>query len=208
MSQTTHRGCICKEMRWRYENGELGLFRGKVSRQNLERSLGLPTGMLRPSSKIKRYMHARRCIANFDKYLYKLGHGTVWEEKIPEITTYLEILKKAKALPINQNGNLSRHTILKQFGLGTFSASIAQSRAPRLKKLLDAYDTTAEDPAYTQFKYSKYEKKLKLLLKDTDMVVTHGRIVSLKWISKKLGISPSSIGVCQHSCRPSLRSLI
>ena len=176
-------------MRWLYENGELGLFRGKVSRQNLERSLGLPTGMLRPSSKIKRYMHARRCIANFDKCLYKLGHGTVWEEKIPEIDAYLKTLKKAKAIPINHAGNINRSAILKQFGLGVLSAWIAQSRAPRLKKLLDAYDTTAEDPSYTQFKYSTYEKKLKLLLHDPDLVLTHGRIVSLKWISEKLGIS-------------------
>ena len=180
-------------MRWLYENGELGLFRGKVSRQNLERSLGLRTGVLRPSSKVKQYMHARRCIANFDKHLYSRGHGTVWEEMVPEIEAHLETLKKAKALPVNGYGNLNRAAILKQFVLGGFSASIAQSRAPRLKKLLDAYDTTAEDPAYTQFKYSKYEKKLKLLLKDTDLVLTHGRIVSPKWISEKLGISTSSI---------------
>ena len=181
-------------MRWLYENGELGLHRGKVSRRKLGRSLGLPTGSLTPSSKVKLRMHTRRCITNFDKCLYKLGHGTVWEEKIPEIDAYLKTLKKAKAIPINQAGNINRTAILKQFGLGAFSASIAQSRAPRLKKLLDAYDTTAEDPAYTQFKYSKYEKKLKLLLNDPDLVLTFGRIVSLKWISEKLGISASSIG--------------
>ena len=180
-------------MRWRYENGELGRFRGTVSRQNLERSLGLPDGVLRPSSNDKRYMHARRCIANFDKYLYSRGHGTVWEEKVPEIEAHLKTLKKAKALPVNLYGNLNRSAILKQFSLGTFSASIAQRRAPRLKKLLDAYDTTAEDPAYTQFKYSIYEKKLKLLLDDPNLVLTHGRIVSLKLISEKIGISEQMI---------------
>ena len=177
----------------RYEVGELPLRHGKVSRRGLESALGFPIGSLIPSSKNKKFEHARRCIANFDKCLYTLGHGTVWEEKIPEIDAYLKSLKKAKGMPVNQAGNLNRTAILKQFGLGACSVSVAQKRAPRLKNLLDRYDTTAEDHAYTQFSYSKYEKKLKLLLDDPNLVLTYGRIVSLKLISEKIGISTSMI---------------
>ena len=159
----------------------------------LERLLGFPIHSLIQSSKVRLYEQARQCITNFEKYLYDCGHGTVWEEKIPDIEAYLESQKNAKALPINHRGSLNRSAILKKFGLGTFSVWIAQRRAPRLKKLLDRYDTTAEDPSYTQYKYSTYEKKLKLLLDDPGLKLTFGRIVSLKWVSERLGISIEAI---------------
>ena len=157
-------GCICRKVRRLYETDKLRLYRGTVSRQQLMRSLGLPLHSLNSSSKNRLYEQARRCIANFDKYLYSLGHGTAWEEKIPEIEPYLESLQKANALPVNSNGNLNRTAILKKFDLGTSSMSVVLRRAPRLKDLLDRYDITAKDPAYPRYKYSKYKEKLKLLL--------------------------------------------
>ena len=186
-------GCICNDMRQLYKNDELGLFRGKVSRLQLQRSLGLPTGSLLPSSKFKFNERARRCIANFDTYLYNLGHGTVWEEKIPEIEDYLKSLKNAKSLPVNKKGNLSRTAILEKFGLCNSTISIISNRAPRLKMLLDRYDTTAGDPAYTQYKYSKYTNKLALLLDSTELELRYGRLVSIKWISSQLDIPPTAI---------------
>ena len=186
-------GCICNDMRQLYKNGELGLFHGKVSRPKLQRSLGLPTGSLKPSSKFKLYKRARRCIANFDTYLYNHGHGTVWEEKIPEIEAYLKSLKNANSLPVNSKGNLCRAAILEKFGLGNGSTSIISKRAPRLKMLLDRYDTTAGDPAYTQYKYSKYTDKLALLLDSPELELTYGRWVSIKWISSQLDIPPNAI---------------
>ena len=196
-------GCICKDMRWLYENGELGLYRGKVSRQKLHCSLGLPTGSLFPSSNFKQYMHARRCIRNFDTYLYKLGHGTVWEEKIPTIGAYLGSLKKARALPVNSKGNLNRTAILKKYGLGKGSVSLISSRAPRLKELLDRYDTTAGDPAYTQFRYSQYKDALKRLLEGPKLKLTYGRRVSIKCISDQLNIPRHAI-----TRTPQLNSLV
>ena len=94
-------GCICREIRQLYENHELKLYGGKISQRGLQRILGLPVNSLNSSSKNRLYEQARRCIANFDKYLYSCGHGTVWEEKISQIEAYLEIQKKAKTLPVN-----------------------------------------------------------------------------------------------------------
>ena len=186
-------GCICNDLRQLYKNGELGLYRGTVSRTRLQCSLGLPKGSLFSSSKFTLYKRAHRCISNFDTYLYNLGHGTVWEEKIPEIETYLKSLKNANSLPVNTRGNLSRTAILKKFSLGNFSMWSILRRSPRLKILLDRYDTTAGDPAYSQHKFTKYTDKLALLLDSTELELTYGRLVSLKWINSQLDIPRGAI---------------
>ena len=67
-------------------------------------------------------------------------------------------------------------------------ANTVQKRAPRVKALLDRYDITAKDPAYSQYKYTKFNKELKLLLEDPDLSLTHDRVVNLKWLSERLGI--------------------
>ena len=146
-----------------------------------------------PSSKVKSHEQLRRCVENFDNYLYRRGHGNVWAEKIPQIEFYLKSLSKDKALPVNQRGDLNRSAILKQFGLSKNSMSIIQDCNPRLRELLDRYDTTAENPAYTQYRYSIYEDKLKHLLEDPELGLTYGRIVSHKWLTEKLGISEVAI---------------
>ena len=53
--------------------------------------------------------------------------------------------------------------------MGKNDTGTIQNRAPRLKALLDRYDITAKDPAYSQYKYTKYNKELKLLLEDPDL---------------------------------------
>lgn len=186
-------GCICGELCRLYENGELRQYHGRVARWRLERLLGLPVSSLARFSKIKLHEQARRCIVNFDKFVYSCGYRTEWDRKVPEIEAYLKSLKKSKVLPVNNKGNLNRSAILRQFGLGTNSASIVQDRTPRLRELLDKYDTTAKDPAYTQFRYSKFEENLKQLLEDPKLGLIFGRIVSTKWISERLGVPEQAI---------------
>ena len=171
-----------------YEDHELKLYRGKVSQRGLQRILGLPDQSLNSSSKNRLYEQARRCIANFDKYLHSCGHGTVWEEKIPQIEAYLEIQKKAKTLPVNRSGDLDRTAVMRQFGMGRYNAGTIQKRAPRVKAVLDRYDITAKDPTYSQYKYTRFNKELKLLLKDPGLSLTYDRFVNLKWLSERLGI--------------------
>ena len=186
-------GCICREMRRLYEIGELRLYRGQVSRHGLARSLGKSANALQTTSKIRKHEQARRCIAKLNRYLYDCGHETKLEEKILQIEAWLKAQKKAKTLPINKAGNLNRTAVLTQFGIPKGSATKKQRSTPQIKQLLDEYDITAEDIAYSKYKYLKYEDNLKSLLEEPNLKLIHGRIVGLKWLSDRLGISKSAI---------------
>ena len=110
-----------------------------------------------------------------DVLLISTSTYTAWDmerygkKRFPKSNPIWKALKKANALPVNSNGNLNRTAILKKFGLGTGSMSVVLSRAPRLKDLLDRYDITAKDPAYRQYKYTKFKGDLKLLLEAPDL---------------------------------------
>lgn len=115
----------------------------------------------------------------------------MWTEKIPAILQFLERHKAAGTLPVNELGDLNRTAVLRGFGLGNMSVHIAQNRAPKLRKLLDEFDTTREDPAYTQYKYEGLDVQVRKLLASPDLELTHGWKVSLKWIAEQLGTTPS-----------------
>ena len=134
-----------------------------------------------------------RCLSRFDRLFESWGHGTVWTEKIPEIRQVLEERRAAGTLPVNEPGDLNRSAILRELGPGKGSPYVIQERAPRLRDLLDEHDTTRNEPAYTAYKYDVLEGRLKELLASAELKLTHGRIVSRKWLSDRLGVYPQAL---------------
>lgn len=181
-------------MRRLYDAKELPLYRGKVARNPLQKLLGYPAGSFLASSKNSNHAGARRCIAAFDRHLRRQGHGTVWEEKVKDIRPFLERLSAAGDLPISGHGGLNRTAVLREFGLGTGSASLFQSRAPLLRALLDEYDEKLRQQGRTQYRYAQHEDRLLEALARPDLNLTHGRIVSKRWLSKATGIPVGAMG--------------
>ena len=193
--------CLCRKLAELYETGRLTLYRGTVSQTRLVEQLQLPKGVL--VNRHRQKSAPGRCVSRFDRLLESWGHGTVWEEKIPQIRQLLEEHKTAGALPVNEQGDLNRTAILREFGLKDASTHVVQKRAPKLRALLDAYDTTRDDPAYTPYKYDALETRLKRVLTSEELKLTHGRIVSREWIAEKLKVKPGAL-----ASTPKLNELI
>ena len=193
--------CLCRKLEELYETGRLTLYRGTVSQTRLVEQLQLPKGVL--VNRHRQKSAPGRCVSRFDRLLESWGHGTVWEEKIPQIRQLLEEHKTAGALPVNEQGDLNRTAILREFGLKDASTHVVQKRAPKLRALLDAYDTTRDDPAYTPYKYDALETRLKRVLTSEELKLTHGRIVSREWIAEKLKVKPGAL-----ASTPKLNELI
>ena len=196
--------CVCQALAERYENGILKLYRGKVSRTRLEDALG--SGRNRFVTAVRKHPDVApgRCIVRFDDVLERRGHGTVWTEKIPAIRRKLKRLALAGTLPVNEQGDLNRQGLLKDFELGhRMSVYIVQKRAPKLKALLDEYDTTRGDPAYSAYKYDTLSEALKELLEDPALELTHGRVISTLKLTERLGVHPTAL-----SNTPKLQALI
>ena len=196
--------CLCGKLSELYESGRLKLYRGTVSRTRLEDEL--PVGrntLMRKEKKTTPHRAPGRCLKRFDALLESWGHGTVWEEKIPQIRQLLEEHKTAGTLPVNQQGDLSRTAILREFWLGDGNVYVAQKRAPKLRALLDAYDTTRDDPAYSPYKYDALKTRLKQLLASEELKLTHGRIVSREWLAEQLGVHSNVLATT-----PALNDLI
>ena len=87
--------------------------------------------------------------------------------------------------------------------MGRMSGYLIQKRTPKVRAVLDAYDTTRDDPAYTPYKYAALETRLKKVLASREPTLTHGRIVSIKWLADRLGVTPSSL-----TSTPKLNDLI
>ena len=183
--------CLCSNLGELYESGRLKLYRGTVSQTRLEEELRLPRGRL--VNRHKQKNAPGRCLSRFDTLLESWGHGTVWTEKTPQIRQYLEELKSAGTLPVNEQGDLNRTAILREFGLENASTHVVQKRAPKLRALLDEYDTTRDDPAYTPYKHDALETRLKELLSRADLKLTHGRIISIEWLAERLGVYPTAL---------------
>ena len=169
------RGCLCGQLSELYKSGKLKLYRGAVSRTRLEDELGVPRNRLLDAVRLHAGTAPGRCIRRFDEVLENRGHGTVWTEKIPAIRKHLESHKRKGTLPVNERGDLSRTVLLRNFGLGNASVHVIQTRAPKLKDLLDEFDTTRSDPAYTQYKYEALLEPLEKLLASPNPALTHGR---------------------------------
>ena len=197
------RGCLCGKLSELYESGRLRLYRGTVSRTRLEEQLGLGGNSLRTKARTMPHKAPGRCIRRFDERLASWGHGTVWEEKIPQIRQLLEEHQTAGTLPVNEQGDLNRTAILREFGLENASTHVVQKRAPKLRALLDAYDTTRDDPAYTPYKYDALKTRLKQVLASKELKLTHGRIVSREWIAEQLEVNSSALATT-----PTLNDLI
>ena len=101
--------------------------------------------------------------------------------------------KAAGTLPVNEQGDLNRSAILREFGLENTSTHVVQKRAPKLRALLDCYDTTRDDRAYTPYKYDALETRLKKVLASGKLKLTHGRIVSILWLANRLGVEPHAL---------------
>ena len=195
--------CLCRKLAELYESGRLKLYRGTVSRARLEDHLGLGRNTLSPKARAAPQEAPGRCLRRFDQLLESWGHGTVWTEKIPAIRRVLEARKAAGTLPVNERGNLNRTEILREFGVGDGSVHVIQRRAPKLQAVLDAYDTTRDDPAYTAYKHDVLETRLKKVLASREPKLTHGRIVSPKWLADRLGVTPATL-----TSTPKLNDLI
>ena len=154
----------------------------------MEDELGLGRNTLVQRARAAREKAPGRCLRRFDQLLESWGHGTVWTEKIPQIRQLLEERKAARTLPVNEQGDLNRTAILREFWFGNGNVYVAQKRSPKLRALLDAYDTTRDDPAYTPYKYDALETRLKQLLASPELKLTHGRIVSKQWLANRLGV--------------------
>ena len=197
------RGCLCGQLSELYKSGKLKLYRGAVSRTRLEDELDVPRNRLLDAVRLHPGKAPGRCIRHFDKVLENLGHGTVWTEKIPAIRKVLEGHKRAGTLPVNEQGDLNRTAILREFGLGNASVYVIHKRAPKLKQVLDEFDTTRSDPAYTQYKYEALLEPLEKLLASPNPVLTHGRKISLKSLAEQLGTTENAL-----STTPKLRQRI
>ena len=195
--------CLCRELAKLYDSGRLKLYRGTVSRQRLEDELGVGRGAIYARVRARPHQAPGRCLKRFDGLLESWGHGTVWTEKISAIRQVLEKHKAAGTLPINEQGDLNRTAVLADFGLRNMSTYVAQKRSPKLRALLDAYDTTRDDPAYTPYKYDVFAPRLTELLARTDLKLSHGRIISKQWLGKQLGVHE---GVLSYT--PRLNGLI
>ena len=195
--------CLCGKLLELYESGRLTLYRGRVSRARLEDELQVGRNTLSTKARTRPGKAPGRCLRRFDALLESWGHGTVWTEKIPQIRQLLEEHKTAGTLPVNEQGDLNRTAILREFGLGDGSVYVVQKRAPKLRALLDTYDTTRHDPAYSQYKYDTLETRLTQLLASEKLKLTHGRIVSGEWIAKQLKVSASAL-----AATPKLSDLI
>lgn len=175
-----------------YEADKLPLYRGTVSRMRVEKLLGFPAGAL--TNKSDKWEWAKKYISEFDNFLREKGCGTVWEEKVPAIRTYLEELHKAKKLPINQKGELNKQAVLANFcTTKKLSSWIAQQRAPLLKKLFDEYAEIILNSDYSQYKYEYIEESLKKILASPDMPISYGRQVGVKAIADLLGVDSSAL---------------
>ena len=180
--------CLCRELLRLYEAKELPLYRGKVARNPLQSLLGFPAGSLLASSRNSKHAGVRQCIERFDGHLRRLGHGTVWEEKVPKVRAFLERASRKGSLPVNSDGRLNRRAVLMPFGLGRGSPYVIQSRAPLMKDLLDEYEGKANASGQEQYKYARHEGALRRALARDDLQLTHGRQVSLSWLARKIGI--------------------
>lgn len=185
--------CICEQLHHLHQLGELRLFHGRVARTCLERALDFPANSLVGSSKNKRRGPSRRCVDRFDEFLSRNGYGSAWVEKIPKIRKYLEQSREAKSLPVNHLGRLNRSKVLKKFGLGNNSASIVQMRCTRVKEVLDEFDQLSEVESRARYKHSDLEDKLAEILALPELKLTHGRLINLVWVGKRLGVNPNSI---------------
>ena len=183
--------CLCCDLANLYGSNQLKLYRGTVSRERLSEYLKLAKNSLAQKERQRPDAAPGRCLRRFDAILEKRGHGTVWTEKIPAIRLLLEGHKAAGTLPVNELGDLNRSAVLREFGLGNASVHVVRKRAPKLMELLDEFDTTREDPTYTQYKYEGLEMRVKELLTSTDLKLTHGWRISLKWIAEQLGMNSS-----------------
>ena len=141
-------GCLCGQLSELYKSGKLELYRGTVSRERLEEELVVPSSRLTHAATLHPGKAPGRCIRRFDKVLENPGHGTVWTERIPAIREVLERHERAGTLPVNEQGDLNRTAILREFGLGNASVHVIQNRAPMLKQRPDQFDTTRSDPAH------------------------------------------------------------
>lgn len=195
--------CLCGELAQLYDSGRLKLYRGTVSRARLEDELRLGRNAVSGRARTAPEKAPGRCLRRFDALLESWGHGTVWTEKIPQIRQLLDERKAAGTLPVNEQGDLNRTAVLREFGLGDGSVHVAQKRAPKLRALLDSYDTTQDDPGYTPYKHDALENRVKALLASADLKLTHGRIVSVEWLGKRLGVYPTALG-----STPKLKDLI
>ena len=195
---------MCSKLSELYESGTLKLYRGTVSRTRLEDDLEAPRQRFLDAVRRRPEAAPGRCILRFDEVLERRGHGTVWEEKVPAIRRELKRLARTGKLPVNEQGDLNRQGILKNFGLGhRMSVHIVQKRAPKLKALLDDYDTTQEDPNYTQYKYDSLSDRLKELLAQPGLELTHSRLISLTALARRMRTSVSALQIT-----PKLRQLI
>ena len=182
-------GCICPSIFGLYEADELPLHRGAISRVGLQTALHFPSNVLFPSSSDRRFTAARRCVANFDTHLTTWGHGSTWHEKIPEIEAHLQALAKAGELPLNWEGKLNHSRVLVDLGAHKGMVDAIPRRHPKIKAIFDEYDEVIrDDPSYTQYKYAGLQDKLKALLAAPDLELTHGRIINLVALGKKLGV--------------------
>ena len=187
------RGCLCGQLSKLYKSGKLKLYRGAVSRARLEDELSVPRSRLLLAVRLHPETAPGRCIRRFDELLENLGHGTVWTEKIPAIRKILERHKCAGTLPLNERGDLSRTAILREFGLGNASVHVVQKRAPKVRDLLDEFDTTRSDPTYTQYKHDAREGQLKKLLASPDLELGHGKKISLHSLAQQLGTNATAL---------------
>lgn len=178
-----------------YDEGELPVVNGKVSRKSLAKMLGMPSDALQAqySQKVQGWEQVLKCVDGFDDYLGQKGYGSRWQGKIPEIRKHLMQLSASGTLPVNFLGKLNRNAILQNFTPNTFSASALQKRYPGLKKLFAEYDEIIENGNYSRYKYDYIAKDLAGVLSSPDVPLVFGRKVSVTKIGELLGIHANAI---------------
>ncbi len=175
-----------------YQQGELPLYRGKVSRITLKELVAIPNDAIRSSSKNAKWKWARNVLDTYDRYLRDIeGRGIVWEERVPIIKKHLDQLHAARQLPVNSTGRLNQKVVLDSLNFPSSCFLNVLRRAPRLKALFAKYDKIISKHEYSQYRSSALEGRLAELLKRDDIKIVFGRRVNLVWLHENLGLSNS-----------------
>jgi hypothetical protein len=177
---------------------------GRISFISFQKQFGFPSGSLVGIAQA--WQWARGMLNDFDEELYEQGiTGTVWERKVPDIRTYLLSLSENNELPINELGKLNRKAVMSEFGMpSNQSASVAETRAPKLKELFKKYDELISQQDYSQYAGDKHKDALSELLQNSELVLgSSSRVISIKWLSEELNVSVGTIRTC-----PNLMELI
>lgn len=169
---------------------------GRISLRAFAKKFNLPESALLRST--ESWLWMRKMVKEFDDELYDKGIiGTRWGKEVPAIRQYLESLKHQRKLPVNELGKLNRMAVMSHFGLPkNQSTSIAEQRAPKLKKLFNEYDCIIQSENYSQYSGDVYLEDLKLLLDCNDerlVLDSSSRVISIKWLADKLNIGVGKI---------------